>query len=124
MTDSEGILEVLRNIHDLLVPISACFEEQYEEIQRQRFGSKLEELEVLLTTSQRRDIFPLLFDPRRLSQVDIAKEVGTTQSTVSRFISTLLKCGLIERSKDETGTATYEDKFNLKRLVEAQNERD
>jgi len=124
MTGSEEILEVLRNIHDLLVPISACFEEQYEKIQRQRFGSKLEELEMLLTTSQRRDIFPLLFDPRRLSQVDIAKEVGTTQSTVSRFISTLLKCGLIERTKDETGTVTYEDKFNLKRLVEAQNERD
>lgn len=124
MTDSEEILEVLKKLHDLLVPISACFEEQYEEIQRQRFGPKLEEVEALLTTSKRRKILPLLFDPGRLSQVDIAKEAGTTQATVSRFISALLKRGLIEQTKDETGTVAYEDKFNLKRLMEAQNERD
>jgi len=118
MADSEEILEVLRNIHDLLVPISACFEKRYKKIQSQRFGSKLEELEALLTTSKRRKIFPLLFDPQRLSQVGIAKEAGTTQATVSRFISALLKRDLIEQTKDETGTVLYVDKFNLVGLME------
>jgi predicted transcriptional regulator len=125
MADSEKeILEILRKIHDRLVPISTCFQGQYEEIQRQRFGSKLEDLEALLTTPERRKVFSLLFSPRRLSQTDIAREAGTTQPTVSRFISMLLKRGFIERKKDETGTITYEDKFNLRKLMEAQNERD
>lgn len=124
MTDSKGILEVLGNIRDLLVPISACFEDQYKEIQRQQLGSKLEELEALLATSQRRNIFPLLFDPRPLSQVDIAKEARTTQSTVSRFISALLEHGLIEQTRDETGAVIYKDRFSLRKLMEAQNERD
>ena len=124
MADSEEILEILKNIHSLLVPISACFEKQYEEIQSQRFESKLKELEVLLTTSQRRNIFPLLFDPRSLSQVDIAKEAGTTQPTVSRFIGMLLEHSLIEQTRDETGAVTYKDRFNLRELMEAQNERD
>lgn len=118
MADSEEILEILRNIHDLLVPISTCFEEQSEEIQRRRFGPKFKELEALLTTELRRNIFPLLFDPRHLSQVDIAKEAGTTQATVSRFISALLKRDLIEQAKDETGTVICVDKFNLVGLME------
>ena len=119
MTDSEKeFLEVSRRIRDLLVPISAYFEEQLAEIQCQRFGAKLEELEALLTTDLRRSIFPLLFDLQRLSQVDIAKEAGTTQATVSRFISALLKRDLIEQTKDETGTVVYVDKFNLVGLME------
>lgn len=124
MTTSEEILEVLRNIHDLLIPISACFEQQYEEIQRQQSGSKLKELEMLLTTSQRRRVFPLLFDTRPLSQVDIAKEAGTTQPTVSRLIRALLERGLIGQTRGQTGAVTYTDKFGLKRLVDVHNDQD
>lgn len=119
MTGSdEEILEVLKKVHDLLVPISACFEEQFAEIQRQRFGAKFEELAALLTPV-RRAIFPLLFDSRHLSQVEIAKEANTTQPTVSRFVSELLEHGLIEQTKDETGTTVYEDKFGLRGFMEA-----
>lgn len=119
MTDSSSdILKVLKEVRDLLVPISACFQEQYAEIQRQRSGEKLEELEVLLTPVRRR-ILPLLFDSRHLSQVEIAKEAKTTQPTVSRFISELLERGLIEQTKDEAGTTVYEDTLGLRRLMEA-----
>ena len=119
MTDSnKEILEVLRNMRDLLVPISACFDERLTEIHRQRAREKLEELEALLTDT-RRKILPLLFDPRHLSQVAIAKDAKTTQPTVSRFINLLLERGLIDQIEDETGTQViYVDKFNLVNLVE------
>lgn len=124
MTDSrDDILEALREIRDLLVPISAYFEKQYAEIQRQQSEEKLKELEALLTTDKRRNIFPLLLDPRHLSQAEIAKKAETTQPTVSRFIKALLERGLIEETEDETGTMIYEDKFNLRKLMEARNDR-
>ena len=122
MSDENEVLEVLRKIHDLLVPISVCFEEQYREIQREQLGAKLEELESLLTTSKRRKIFPYLFDSRCLSQVDIAKEAETTQATVSRFISVLLERGFIEQTRSEMGAVTYVDKFDLHKLVEVGDE--
>lgn len=119
MTDSEKeFLEVFRRIRDLLVPISAYFEERLAEIQRQQFEVKLEELEALLTTDLRRKIFPLLFDLRHLSQAVIAKKTDTTQPTVSRFINLLLEHDLIGQAKDETGTVVYVDKFNLVGLME------
>jgi len=119
MTDSrDDISEALREIRDLLAPISAYFEKQYAEIQRQQSEEKLKELEALLTTDKRRNVFPLLFDSRHLSQAEIAKETNTTQPTVSRFIKALLEHGLIEETKDETGTTIYEDKFGLRRLME------
>jgi len=37
---------------------------------------------------------------------------------VSRFIKALLEHGLIEETKDETGTVVYVDKFNLVGLME------
>ncbi len=118
MADSrDDILQLLIDIRDLLEPISACFKEQFVEIQRQQLGAKFEEFEALLT-SKRRSVFPLLFDPRHLSQVEIAREAQTTQPTVSRFVSELLERDLIEETKDETGTTVYEDKFGLRRLME------
>lgn len=124
MTDSrDDILQLLIEIRNLLEPISACFKDQFAEIQRQELGARFEEFEALLT-SKRRRIFPLLFDPRRLSQVEIAEEAGTTQPTVSRFISELLEHGLVEQTKDETGATAYEDKFGLTSLMGVRNERD
>lgn len=119
MADSEKeILELLREIHRLLVPISVCFEERFEEIQHQQAGEKFKELETLLTTDLRRGIFPLLFDPRQLSQAIIAEEAGTTQPTVSRFINLLLKHDLVDQVEDEVGNMVYVDKFDLVSLME------
>jgi len=103
--------------------MSACFEEQHAEIRRQRSEAKLGELESLLT-AKRRDIFPLLFDSRHLSQVHIAEEANTTQPTVSRFIKELLECDLIGQTRDETGTTVYEDNLGLRKLMEASNEQE
>lgn len=123
MVDSNGeILQALKEIHDLLVPVSACFEDQYKEILQQQSEVRFRELEPFLT-AQRRLIFPLLFDSPPLSQVQIAEEANTTQPTVSRFINALLKHDLIDQAKDETGTVVYEDKFNLAKRMEDANER-
>ena len=123
MSDEHEVLILLGRIHDLLVPISACYQEQYRGIQRQRFEEKLEELESLLTTSKRRRIFSYLFDARGLSQADIAKEAGTTQATVSRFVSVLVEHDFVEQATDQAGTITYVDKHGLHELVEVGDER-
>lgn len=111
-TSNDELLKILKEIHDLLIPISACFEDQYLEDQRQRRAEKHETFRAILT-SARRKIYPLLFDPRRLSQVEIAKQVNITQPAVSKFVNTLLERGLIEQLEDEDGVTVYRDKYNL-----------
>lgn len=115
------ILTVLKQIKELLVPISACFEDQYLKIQTQKAGEKLEALNKLLNSETRRQIFLLLFDRGGINQVEIAKKANTTQPTVSRLISTLLKEGLIELVKDGSGTTIYNDKHDLLRIIQHQN---
>jgi Fe2+ or Zn2+ uptake regulation protein len=109
---NDELLKILNEIRDLLIPISACFEDQYLEVQTQRRAQKQEAFRALLTTA-RREIYPLLFDPRRLSQVEIAEQVNIAQPTVSRFVNTLLERGLIEQLEDEDGVTVYQDKYNL-----------
>ena len=112
-TDNDELLKVLDEIRNLLIPISTCFEEQYLEIQRQKMGEKYETFKAMLSPI-RRKIFPLLFDRRRLSQVEIASEVNTSQPTVSRFISLLQEQDFIEPIKDEYGnTISYRDKYGF-----------
>jgi len=109
-TDTDELLKVLYEIRDLLVPVSAYFEDKYSAVQRR--AKKAESFKATLTPV-RRKIYPLLFDARHLSQVEIAGEVGATQPTVSRFVSTLLEQGLIEQFDNEGGITTYRDKYGL-----------
>jgi len=122
MTDiNEEILGLLREMRKLLIPISACFEEEYSELQRRR--QEFAEFQEFLGRSPARvKIYPLLFDSRHLTQVQMAKEAGTTQPTVSTFISSLLKRGWIE--EDETGERPYRERFSLKDVTEEKNEGD
>jgi len=115
--NDDELLKTVKEIRDLLIPISACFEDQYLEIQRQKLGEKIETFEAMLTPI-RSEIFPLLFDPRRLSQVEIADEVNTSQPTVSRFVSILLKEDLIEQIEDNNGNILYQDKYNLVKMLQ------
>lgn len=124
MTHStDDIRPLLKEIRDLLEPISACFEDEYRELQLQRTEAKLEQLEKILTPTRRR-IYALLFDPRRLSQEAIAREASTTQPTVSRFVGALLASGLIDQTRDRNGDVVYEDTFGLQKLLEEPNERE
>ena len=117
----EQRLVLLREIRDLLKPISACHEEQYQKLQSQQTKAKIDALKPLLT-SVRQKIFQLLFDPKHLSQVEIAQMAGTTQPTVSRFISKLIELELIEPIEIEGGNVYYKDKYNLASLPEVVNE--
>jgi len=117
----EQILVLLQEIHDSLKIISACHEEQYQKLQSQQIKVKIEALKPLLT-SVRQKIFRLLFDPKHLSQVEIAQLTGTTQPTVSRFISALMDLEIIEPDEDDKGNIFYKDKYNLANHPEVQNE--
>jgi len=119
-TSNNELLKILEEIRDLLIPISACFEDEYLDIQRQK--KRLEDLKPMLT-SIRRSIFPLLFDPRRLSQVAIAEEVTTSPSNVSRFTKTLLEKDFVEQIKDENGNTVYQDKYNLVKWLQNAEEK-
>jgi DNA-binding MarR family transcriptional regulator len=116
------IVGLLEEIRDLLIPISASFEEQYDEVQKQRRETKRRQLESLLTDA-RRPVYPLLFDVRRLSQDAIAREANTTQPTVSRFISALLEAELIGERQDQTGATVYEDTYRLMEFLEEDDAR-
>jgi Fe2+ or Zn2+ uptake regulation protein len=107
-TGNDELLEVAKEIRDLLSRIYVCFEDQYLDIQRQKAGEKL--------TPVRRKIYPLLFDSRHLSQVEIANAVNTSQPTVSRFVSLLIDQGIIEQVEDEHGIK-YVDKFDFIKLL-------
>ena len=115
-TNNDELLQILREIHDILSRIYTCFEDQYLEIQKQKVGEKLETLENMLTPVRRR-IYPLLFDTRRLSQTEIADKANTTQPTVSRFISVLLAEDLIRQSESEDGIVVYRNKYDLAKLI-------
>jgi DNA-binding MarR family transcriptional regulator len=115
-TNDDELLEVAKEIRDILSRIYVCFEDQYLEIQRKKAGEKLKALEAILTTPARRKIYSLLFDPRNLSQTEIAKEVQVSQPTVSLFVKELLGQDLIEQVKGENGSV-YRDKYDLTKLV-------
>lgn len=117
----EQILVLLQEIHDSLKIISVCHEEQYQKLQSQQTKAKIEALKLLLTPV-RRKIFQLLFDSKHWSQVEIAQMAGTTQPTVSRFISTLIELELIEPIEIEGGNVYYKDRYNLASLPEVVNE--
>ena len=116
----DDILKELRTIRKMLERISACFDEQYAEVQAQRRRTRFEELQAMLTGPRRR-IYPLVFDARRLSQAQIAAEAETSQPTVSRFVSALLEADLIEQAADASGRVVYKDKFRLAPLLEAEH---
>jgi len=72
---------------------------------------------VAILTPARRKIYPLLFDPHCLSQVQIAKKVGVTQPAVSIFISKLLEQSIVELFDDKEDPV-YQDKYHLSEMLE------
>jgi DNA-binding transcriptional ArsR family regulator len=113
---NDELLQLLKEIRDLLVPISGCFEDQYRE-------TKVKQFRELLTPTRRR-VFPLLFHPRRLSQDKIAEAAQTSQPTISRFVSALLESGLIQEASDREGNPVYEDVFDLGSVAEEHDEQE
>jgi DNA-binding MarR family transcriptional regulator len=112
----EDVIKLLIEIKELLTPISAHYEPEYK-------GTKQSQLEEFLSTETKRRIYSLLFDPRKLSQIDIAKEANTTQPSVSRLIASLLEVDLIEKDKDENGKDYFREKFKLTKNHENKNEK-
>ncbi len=112
MTNDQEVLALLHEIRDLLTQIAVCYEDQYAEIQQRRQEQKLEEFYALMTPIRWR-ILPLIFDPANLLQDQIAEKVGTSQPTVSKFITALSSADLIDQEKDADGNTVYVDKYNL-----------
>ncbi len=112
--ENEEIVKLLEEIKEMLAPISSQYQDAYRK-------EKFDILKSVLTPINAR-VFPLLFDPRRLNQGEIAFEASTSQPTVSRFIRVLLKLVLIDEQKDTSGTFYYVDKFNLIDFLEKNND--
>jgi len=112
----DEVLAVLVEIRDTLNRVYTCYEDQYLEIQKNKYAEKVRILEAMLTDI-RKKIFPLLFDQRHLSQSVIAQNAQTTQPTVSRFVSELIANDLIEQV-EENGKIIYHDKYELKKLLQ------
>lgn len=110
------ILEVLIEIRDTLNRIFICFEDEYIEIQKRKYGEKLDAFEAMLT-DVRKKIFLLLCDQKHYSQVKIAQIVGISQPTVSRFVSYLVENGFIEQIEVEDGNIIYRDRYNLLKVL-------
>jgi DNA-directed RNA polymerase specialized sigma subunit len=104
----QNILVLLKEIRDLLEPIS-------EESRTQFLQEKLKQFKAAITRKNR-VIVPLLFDPRGLTQTQIAEEAEASQPTVSRLISELMEAKLIDTST-KNGRTIYIDKYNLMRLA-------
>jgi predicted XRE-type DNA-binding protein len=117
MDEPKGeVLEVLVEIRDTLNRIYACFEDEYLEIQKRKYGEKVKAFEAMLT-DVRKKIFPLLFDQKQLSQGEIAKVVGISQPAVSQFVKLLIENDLIEQV-DKADKIIYRDKYDLIKLIQ------
>ena len=111
---NQETIRLLREIRDLLEPISAQFNIEYHK-------EKLDLLKSLMT-EQRKPVFSLLFDPRRLKQDKIALEANVSQPTVSRFITSLLENKLIKERLDSNGKTYFLDVYGLLDFLEKEND--
>lgn len=114
--NQDEMLTLLREIHDLLIPISESFKERFISLK----GNKLMDL---LSTELKKRIFSLIVDPRNLSQIEIAKQAGTSQPSVSRLVTSLLEEELIEKRIDPSGKVYFVDRYVLLKRLEEKNER-
>lgn len=91
MTDKthQQIVALLKEIRDLLIPVSDEYRAAYEE--REAVHARIA---AIINTPQRRAIYELMNGSK--TQVEIAERAGVTQGTVSRFISTAAENGLVE----------------------------
>jgi len=115
-SENDELLGVVKEMRDILLKIFECYEEQYLEIQRRKFGEKHDAFKKLLTPI-RRKIFPLFFDPRELSQTSIANEVNTSKQNVNNFIALLLETDLVSKVVEKDGKVVYQDKYRLMNLL-------
>jgi hypothetical protein len=85
----QEILRLLREIKDLLIPISDEYRDAYE--QREAIRA---DLAGVVNTPARVRMYELMNGAR--TQVEIAEQAGVTQGAVSRFISTAVESNLLE----------------------------
>lgn len=86
---NEAILALLREIRDLLIPISDEYRAGYEE--REAVRRVIEEI---IDTPERKRMYELMNGAR--TQMQIAEGAGVAQGTVSRFISDLADNDLVD----------------------------
>ena len=85
---------LLRQIRDLLVPISDFYQEGYEQRQAERLAARRKSVEGLLSTSTRRKAWDLADGSR--TQREVSKESKLDEGTTSRLFKSLRELGAIE----------------------------
>lgn len=90
---NDEVVKLLREVRELLIPISDAFRGEYEE--RLRILGLLEEV---VSTAGRRRAYPLMNGVR--TQTEIAKKARVSAAMVSRFVPLLLEAELIDIVRD------------------------
>lgn len=93
MTDdtTEGLL---RQIRDLLVPISDHYQQGYEERQAERLAQTKQKVRDLLSTATRKRAWALADGTR--SQREVANQSGLDEGTTSKVFKSLRELGAIQ----------------------------
>lgn len=84
-------LILLTEIRDLLRPIADAYVDSYNVRQQQREESRLRDIEILLSTEQRKRAWALCDGTR--TQREIAQNVGMNEGNASRFFKSLRDLG-------------------------------
>jgi hypothetical protein len=92
LTDDTNTL--LREIRDLLVPISDHYRDEYEQRQSGRLSAKRERIRELLSTPARQRAWALADGSR--SQREISREAGLDEGSTSKFFKALRDMGAID----------------------------
>jgi len=90
---NDEVVKLLREVRELLIPISDAFRGDYEE--RLRILAFLEEV---VNTAERRRVYPLMDGLR--TQAEIAKKARVSAAMVSRFVPPLSEADLIDVVRD------------------------
>ena len=88
------MIGLLREIRDLLLPVSDAYRDEYERRQEQREEERLAAIRASLSTEKRREAWKLADGTR--TQREIAKSVKMDEGGASKFFKTLRDLGAIE----------------------------
>jgi hypothetical protein len=91
---SDEDTQLLRDIHDMLIPIHDHFVDEYQGRQAARLDAKREKLRDLLSTPTRKKAWQLADGTR--SQRQISKQAALDEGATSKFFKQLRDLGAID----------------------------
>lgn len=98
------VLDLLREIRDLLLPVSDAYDDAYQRRELERLQARIEAIRRLLSTDKRRAAWDLADGSR--NQADIVRRSGLAKGSTSVLFKELRELGAV--SSDEKPTRLVE----------------